>query len=86
MSHRFSHVRLFAAPWTPCNFARLLCPWDSPGKNTGVELPFPLPEDLPEPEIEPESPVSPVLQADSLPLTHRRSPNTFSEYDQKIMT
>ena len=29
-----SPVRLFATPWTwP---ARLLCPWDSPGKNFGV--------------------------------------------------
>ena len=28
-----SRVRLFATPWT---VARLLCPWDSPGKNTGV--------------------------------------------------
>ena len=27
---RFNHVQLFATP------ARLLCPWDSPGKNTGV--------------------------------------------------
>ena len=31
------------------------------------ELPFPSPGDLPDPEIEPASPVSPVLQADSLP-------------------
>ena len=30
----FSRVRLFTTPWTPP--ARLLCPWDSPGKNTGV--------------------------------------------------
>ena len=30
----FSHVRLFATVWTVS--ARLLCPWDSPGKNTGV--------------------------------------------------
>ena len=30
----FSCVRLFVTPWT---IARsLLCPWDSPGKNTGV--------------------------------------------------
>ena len=28
----FSHVRLFATPWT----VRLLCPWDFPSKNTGV--------------------------------------------------
>ena len=54
---------------------------DSPGKNTGVGLPFPLPEDLSDPEIEPKSSVSPALQADSLPLSHRRSPNTFSEYE-----
>ena len=29
-----SHVRLFATPWTVPT--RLLCPLDSPGKNTGV--------------------------------------------------
>ena len=42
--------------------AKLLCPWDSPGKNTGVSYP-----DLPNAGIKPASPVSPVLQADSLP-------------------
>ena len=36
---------------------------DSPGKNTGVSLPFPSPGDLPDPGIEPGSP---ALQADSL--------------------
>ena len=30
-----SHVWLFATPWT-VGYARLLCPWDFPGKNTGV--------------------------------------------------
>ena len=30
----FSHVQLFAILWTIA--ARLLCPWDSPDKNTGV--------------------------------------------------
>ena len=30
-------------------------------------FPFPLPEDLPDPEIEPISPMSPALQEDSLP-------------------
>ena len=34
--------------------ARLLCPWNFPGKNTGV--PFPTPRDLPEPEIKLLSP------------------------------
>ena len=31
---RFSHVQLFAIPWIVAT--RLLCPWGSPGKNTGV--------------------------------------------------
>ena len=31
----FSHVRLFATLWTVACW-RLLCPWHSPGKNTGV--------------------------------------------------
>ena len=43
---------------------RFLCPWDSPGKNTGVHLPSPPPGDLPNPGIKPRSP---ALQADSLP-------------------
>ena len=30
----FSRVQLFATPWTVAH--QLLCPWDSPGKNTGV--------------------------------------------------
>ena len=34
-------------------------------------LPFPPPGDLPDPGIEP---VSPALQADSLPLSHRGDP------------
>ena len=45
--------------------ARLLCPWDSPGKNTGGSwLPWPPPGDLPNPGIKPRFP---TLQADSLP-------------------
>ena len=43
---------------------RFLCPWDSPGKNTGVHLPSPPPGDLPNPGIKPRSP---ALQADALP-------------------
>ena len=52
--------------------ARLLCPWDSPGKNTGAGLSCPPPENLPDPGIEP---MSPALQADSLPSepSHRGS-------------
>ena len=40
---------------------QLLCPWDYPGKNTGVGLPFPSPGDLPDPGIEPTSLRSPAL-------------------------
>ena len=36
-------------------------------------LPCPPPGDLPDPGLEPESPVSPALQAGSLPLSHRGS-------------
>ena len=44
-----------------------LCPRDSAGKNAAVGCQFPPPGDLPDPGTEPVSPVSPVLQADSLP-------------------
>ena len=36
--------------------ARLLCPWDFPGKNTWSGLPFPSPGDLPDPGINHMSP------------------------------
>ena len=57
-----SRVQLFVPPWT----TRLLCPWDSPGKNTGVGCPFPF-GDLPDPGVKP---APPPLQADSLPPSH----------------
>ena len=45
---------------------RRLCPWDFPEKNREwVAIPFP--RDLPNPGIKP---MSPVLLADSLPLSH----------------
>ena len=34
MLSRFSQVWLFATTWTVAT--RILCPWDSPGKNTGA--------------------------------------------------
>ena len=45
--------------------ARLLCAWDSPGKNTGVGC---------HALLQGVFPASPALQADSLPLSHQRSP------------
>ena len=53
---------------------RLLCPWDYPGKNTGVGCHDPPPGDLPDPGIKPTSPAAPALQVDSLPLSHQGSP------------
>ena len=44
--------------------ARLLCSWNSPGKNTGVGSHFP-PGDFPDLGIEP---TSPEFQVDSLPF------------------
>ena len=46
--------------------ARLLCPWSSPGKNTGVGCYFLLQGILPEPDVKP---TSFALQVDSLPLS-----------------
>ena len=41
--------------------AKLLCPWDLPGRKYWSRLPFPPPGDLPDPGIKPTSPVSPVF-------------------------
>ena len=56
--------------------ARFLCPQDFPGKNTGASSRFLLQKNLPDPEIEHTSPVS---QADSLPLSHQRSPTLVNK-------
>ena len=44
--------------------SRLLCPWNSPGNNTGAGFHSLLQRNLPNPGIEPGCP---ALQADSLP-------------------
>ena len=46
-------------------------------------LPFPFPGDSPNSGIEPVSPTSPELQADSLLLSHRRSTFTNLEYRKR---
>ena len=58
-----SHVHLFATPMD-CSRPGTSDNGDSPGQNTGVRLPCPLPGDLPNPGMETRSP---TLQADSLP-------------------
>ena len=55
-------VRLFVTPWTIAYKAPLSMGFSRQGCRSG--LPFPSPEDLPDPEIEPGSP---TLQADALP-------------------
>ena len=54
----------FATPWTTAHQAPLSLKLSR--QEHLSRLPFPSPEDLPNPGIEPSSPVSPALQADSL--------------------
>ena len=68
----FSHVQLFVTLCTVAHQAPLSMRFPRQGYWSG--LPFPPPEDLPDPRIEPMSPASPTLQADSLLLSHCRSP------------
>ena len=58
----------FATPWTVAHQAPLSMGF--PRQDYWSGLPFPSPGDLPNPGIEP---VSPALQADSLPLNHQES-------------
>ena len=60
-----SCVQLFATPWTVARQAPLSMGFSRQEYWSG--LPFPSPGDLPHLGIEPPSPVSPALQADSLP-------------------
>ena len=62
--------------WNPLGLypARLLCPWDFSGKNTGEGSQCPPPGDLPYLEIKPAPPVSPALQVNSYPLSHQGRP------------
>ena len=55
-------------------FARLLCPWDSSGKNTRVGCHSLLQGCLPNPEIKPRYP---ALQAVSLPGSHQGRPSPW---------
>ena len=70
----------------------LLCPWNSPGQNAGVDSqPLPSPRDLPDPSIKPKSP---ALQVDSLPSEPPGKPwkrtkakyNDVSIYYMKLAT
>ena len=66
------HVRLFVTLWAVAHQAPLSMGFYRQEDWSG--LPFPTPGDLPDPGIKPVSPVSPPFQVDSLPLSHRGSP------------
>ena len=67
LSH-FSRVQLFVTPWTVARQAPLSMGF--PRQEYWSGLLFPPPGDLPDPGIEPTSPSSLALQANSLPLNH----------------
>ena len=54
--------------------SRILCPWDSPGKNTAVGCHFSSPGGLPDPGIDPSLLQLLLWQVDSLQLSHLGSP------------
>ena len=71
MCDHFSHVRLFATPWTV----------DDQALSMGIlqarywsGLPCPRPGDLPHPGTEPVSPVAPAMQGDSSLLRYWGNP------------
>ena len=67
-----SRVRHFVTPWTVAHQAPPSMGFSRQEYWSG--LPGPPPGGLPDPGIEPLSPVSPALQADSLQLEHWGSP------------
>ena len=62
-----SHIQLFGAPWTIPT--RLLCPWNSPGKNTGVRCHYLLQGFSPTQILKPHLLHLLIWQVDSLPLS-----------------
>ena len=67
----FSHIRLFATPWTVAYQAPLSMKFSRQEYWSG--LPYPSPGDLPDPGIKP---MFPALQADTLPSEPPGKPNT----------
>ena len=69
---RFGPVQLFATPWTVA--CQAPCPWDSPGKNTGVGCHALFQGIF---LTQGTSPAAPALQVDSLLLSHQGNPGCF---------
>ena len=76
----FSRVQLFATPWTVASQAPLSMGF--PRQEFWSGLPFPPPEDLPDPEVEPATLVSPAL-AGRLPLATPGKPNSYTSVMEK---
>ena len=76
-----SCVRLLATPWTVAYQAPLSVGFSRQEYWSG--LPFPPPGELPDPGIEPMSPVSPALQAHSLPTEPSGKSTYASQSGQK---
>ena len=73
--HACSIVSDSVTPWAVAHQASVSMEFSRQEYWSG--LPFPPPGDLPDPGIEPMSPASPSLQANSLPLSHRGSLQYF---------
>ena len=74
-SLRFVSASLWSYGLQP---AKILCPWDSPGKSTEVGCYELRPGDIPHPGIEPMSFRSLLWQAGSLPLAPPGKPSLYS--------
>ena len=75
----FSCARLFETPWTVARQSPLSTGF--PRQESWSGLPFPPPGDLPNPEMEPESP---VLEVDSLPLSHPEALYSYRKKEKKV--
>ena len=80
----FSHV-LTLCDAMDCSPARFLCPWDSPGKNTGVGCHFHLQGIFPTSELNPGLFCLLHWQAGSLPLAPPRKSPVCNQYSIKNM-
>ena len=76
-----SNVQMFATLWIVAHQAPLSMGFAR--QEYRSHLPFPPPGNLPDPGIEPMSPMSPALQADSLPLSHWGRPILVAETDNE---
>ena len=75
----FSHVQLFATPWTVSSQAPLFMEFSRQEYWSG--WPFPSPGDLPDPWIEAMSSEAPALWVDSLLLSRWGSPFSISSHN-----